>query len=149
DARPFELSDLPPLPEKCPGFSATAVNWTALYDEIWKNAREFAQKHGKGGEFQMVEDGWKQFQDAQGWSVRDDLLSAMGQIHVVYNDPAAGAVGGIGFGIAVQAADAAKLRTSLDRLLAFVPQAGPNALQVMRSEKQGQQVISIGKPGIP
>jgi len=157
EARPFTLADLPPLPDKANNFSAVALNWLGTYDEGWHQARDFAKNHGQAEAFARAEEQWKKFQDSLGWSVRDDLLASLGQLHVFYQDPT-NAIGGMGMGIAIMGmgiaipvTDAAKIKKVIDQAIAQAPQGAPNAPQFVRATKQGREVISInfGVPVFP
>ena len=150
DAKTFSLSDLPPLPEKSASFSAVAINWLDTYDEGWNQIRAVAAKYGEQDAVAKAEEQWKQIQEQQlGWSVRDDLLASLGEMHVMYYD-SAGTVGpGVGMGIAVQVKDAAKIRTLVDQAIKLIPQGAPNSPQVLRNQKEEQEIISVGQPGVP
>ena len=142
----FTLEELPALPQNASVFAAFSLDAATAWDTVLKSTRDtLALLPPEMG--QEFEDGLRMLPLFLGFDLRNDLFAPLGDVHCFYGDPAGGPFG-IGFGVAFSVADADKLRTTVDALVAqgerFAGQVGlPVSVTAQRAHVDGRQLITV------
>lgn len=141
DQKTMSLGDLPPLPADISAFTATSFDWTAAYDTLLDVAKQIEAllPQEQQGQIDKV---LAQVRDELGLDIRNDLLEPLGSVHCGYADSSQGPFG-LGAGVIVSVDDPAKLRSSIDKLLAIVQRESNGRAVVSTVQKQGQDVVVV------
>lgn len=139
DQKAITMDDLPPLPFGTNGFYACSIDWSKLYEDLVvlvKGVAAFgppdvaAQADGIVAALpQMI-----------GFDLKADLFDALGNVVCVYGDTRQGFFG-MGTGLVFKVDDAAKLRSTMDTILARATDAAGGKMKVIRANKQGREII--------
>jgi hypothetical protein len=141
DQETMTLADLPALPDSTSGFGASSFDWGKAYTVALDVAHgiETLMPESERGHVDRALD---QARQVLGFDIKADLLEALGNIHCVYADSNQMPFG-LGFGILVEVDDAAKLRKSVDAILAIVEREARGDVVIRRIEKHGQPMILL------
>jgi hypothetical protein len=115
----FKLSDLPVMPPDVTNFSATNLDWTALFD-VGKTAVEGVLKIVAPDEAKQVPAFIDQANQFLGISIRDDLLGSLDSLMMQYSSPSEGFLS-LGEVILIKVKDSKRLQGALD---SFAKKAG-------------------------
>ncbi|MGE3316892.1 MAG: DUF1559 domain-containing protein [Planctomycetaceae bacterium] len=139
--KPMSLSDLPPIPSNCAGFGITSFDLGTAYDTIVNIAKEIGRLENERN-VEQIDGAIAQLQQVVGFDVKADLLDPLGHINCFYSDAGQGPLG-FGFGVAVSLDDAAKVRTSVNKLLDIAQrEAGPD-FRVTRNQEDKRELVSL------
>ncbi|MEX0717580.1 MAG: DUF1559 domain-containing protein, partial [Planctomycetaceae bacterium] len=138
--KPISLDDVPPLPPELFGFATGSIDWSHCYVTLTKVVKDVTAL-GPPQQAAQVEGMIDQLPAMLGVDVKTDLLDPLGGTATIYSDLAGGVFGA---GVVLAVDDAAKLRTTLDNLLARASQeAGPNEFQARRVQKHGREMVVL------
>ena len=141
DQEPISLADLPPLPQGANAFAANSFDWSRLYDallDVAHGIEKIVPNAGPG----TVDNALAHVNEHLGINLRDELFGSLGHVNCAYAD--SGQVPfGLGFGLALEVKDAARLRKALNSVLDQAQQqAGPN-LNVRRIDRSGRELVVL------
>ncbi|MFN4258850.1 MAG: hypothetical protein ACK4RK_06100 [Gemmataceae bacterium] len=121
--KPFQLGDLPPLPDDTTNFSALRIDPAALFD-VGVEIVEIIMKLDAPDQEPGVKQALEQADKLLGVNIRQDLIGSLGDMLATYNSPAEGPLG-LGQVMLIKVKDAEKLEASLNKMLkALTPLAG-------------------------
>jgi prepilin-type processing-associated H-X9-DG protein len=141
DQEPISLADLPPLPQGANAFAANSFNWSQLYDALLEVAHGI-EKIAPNAQPGMVDGMLAQVDEHLGISLRDDLLASLGHVNCAYADSGQ-APFGLGFGLALQVTDGARLRKALNSVLDQAQQHAPTDLNIRRIDRAGKELVVL------
>ncbi len=144
----FALKDLPALPRKTPFLSVFTLDIPGVYREGIRIAREFADLVGTDEEKAQLEEGLALLPEQLGLAPDEALLAPLDPLQVLYSDSGNGPFG-MGVGLMARVNDPQRLREFLDGVLERIPFPPEDGPQIVRTDKRGREVISIGQPGVP
>lgn len=150
EGRLFTLKDLPPLPEFGTAFMANSLDLAGVYQTGVEMVSRFMDITPRPDQARAeFEESLAQLDALVGGSFKEDVLTNLGPICVLFSDPSNG-IGGFGGGLAVQAKEPDQLRQVLNGLLELIPEPqNPSQPRITRKEKDGQEFVSFGAPGVP
>ncbi|MEX0702200.1 MAG: DUF1559 domain-containing protein [Planctomycetales bacterium] len=136
----IKIGDVPPLPPDIAGFSTCSLDWSQCFADLTKVARDVAAL-GPPDEAAQVEGFLDQLPAVVGFDPKADLFDPLGNTATAYSDLSSSFFGA---GVVLKVDDAAKLKGTLDGLLARVAgDAEPNEFQVRRVTKQGRELVVL------
>lgn len=110
----FKLADLPAMPPDVTNFSATNLDWTALFD-VGKNAVEGVLKIVAPDEAKQVAPFLEQANQFLGINLREDLLGSLDTLMMQYSSPSEG-IFSLGQVTLIKVKDANRLQGALDNI---------------------------------
>jgi Protein of unknown function (DUF1559) len=145
DQAPITLSDLPPLPNGTNFFAAGSCDWSKVYDDVVKIARDFAKTTTNDG-VGKVDAFVDHIPAVLGFDLKRHLLDALGPVTCCYNDNS-GALFGFGFQIAIRVREPETLKKTLNTAFEKLQSHFPNGFSVSENERAGRtvQVLSFGQ----
>jgi hypothetical protein len=141
DQELMSISELPSLPAGSAGFSATSFEWTRAYDTLLEVGKKIEALFPPAQQGQ-IDAALAQAREKLGLDIRNDLLGPLGHVHCGYSDSNQAPLG-LGIGLVVAVDDPAKLRASLEKVLAVVVQESQGQAALKKVEKQGQDVLML------
>jgi hypothetical protein len=113
--KPFQLSDVPPLPSDVTSWSMTNLDLGTFYDLAFLALEDLTRILGPE-ELPRIQELKKQADDVLGVDLRNDLLGALDDKVVLYSSPAEGALS-MGQTIMIKVKDAPKLQSTLSKVI--------------------------------
>jgi hypothetical protein len=113
--RPFQLSDLPALPQDVTSWSMSNFDLAALYDVGLQTAENIVRLVAPE-DLAQVRELKKQADDLLGVELRNELLASLGNRFVMYSSPGDGVLN-LGQTFLIQVKDAPKFQSALTRAL--------------------------------
>jgi hypothetical protein len=141
DQKPITMDDLPPIPFGTNGFYASSLDWSKLYDDLITVVTDVA-KLGPPDVAGQVDGMIGALPQMLGFDLKTDLLDPLGNIVCIYGDTRQGFFG-MGTGLVLKVDDAAKLRSTIDTILARITAMTGGNLGVIRAEKHGRQILLL------
>jgi prepilin-type processing-associated H-X9-DG protein len=123
------------------GFAATSFDSAKAYDTLLDVAHGMESLVSEADQ-SHVDQALDHVRKTLGFDLKDNFLAALGNVHCFYADSSQGPFG-LGFGFAVEVDDAAKLRKSVDAMLALLQKHAGNDVAIRRVDKHGQQMILV------
>lgn len=143
----FALQELPPLPRETSFLSVFTLDVPGVYREGMRITREFADLVATDDEKARLEESLALLPEQLGLEPGEDLLAPLDPLQAIYSDSGNGPFG-FGIGLMARVNDSQRLQSFLDSLLERIP-FPENGPQVVRTNKRGREVLSIGQPGVP
>ena len=136
------LDDLPPLPANNVGFFAHSMSLAAAYDQVLELTRAVI-KFAPPDASEHLEDVLGKMSEVLGCDLRDDILAALGPVQCIYSDANQGVLGAE-YGLIIQVADAKKLRSTLQKVVAQIADEVPaEFVTAIERERHGQNLITF------
>lgn len=142
----FELSDIPPMPSQTSSFACFSLDLAAAWDTTLISIRKTLAllPPEASNEFEEI---LADLPAEIGLDLRNDVFSALGNIHCAFEDPAGGPFG-LGFGLAASVRDQQRLNQTVERLLERLENELQNSdlpvpISVQRSKVAGRELITV------
>ena len=139
DQKAITMADLPPLPLGTNGFYACSVDWSKLYEDLTALVRGVAAL-GPADAAAQADGIIAALPQMIGFDLKADLFDALGNVVCVYGDTRQGFFG-MGTGLVFKVKDAARVRSTVDTILARATDAARGKMKVIRANKQGREII--------
>jgi hypothetical protein len=138
----IKLTDLPPLPFSTNGFYAGSCDWSKLYDDSIKIAKDVAAL-GPPDAAAEVDAAIAAAPTLIGIDPKRDLLDPLGNVVCVYGDTRQGSFG-MGVGLVVKVDDPKTLKSTLNGLAGMVAELVPaDEMTIRRTKKHGRDIITF------
>jgi hypothetical protein len=148
DGPPLTMKQLPQLPGDASSIYVSSIDVPKVYDSVMAAVEAVMTVNGDEADWQKFQQSLDGVEASLGFRLRGDLLANLGQVQVLFSDPANG-VAGFGGGMAVSIKDQKVMQTAVDALIALIPTGQPTQPRVAVSKKRGRQLVSVGQPGFP
>jgi hypothetical protein len=144
----FKLSDLPAMPPDVTNFSATNLDWTALFD-VSKAAVEGVLKIVAPDEAKQVPAFIDQANQFLGINIRDDLLNSLDSLMMQYNSSSEGFLS-LGQMTLIKIKDEKKLQAALDNVAKKLGSFPGVPVSIKKKNYRGVDLreVEIRSPGI-
>jgi len=141
DAKPFAMTDVPPLPTDVVSWSMNNVDFKLAYDEGLAAALTVI-KMVSPEELPRIEAGLKGVDDLLGINLRKDLLEALGEQVVQYSSPAEGPLF-FGETLMIRVKDEKKLQAALETAIKSIGKATGADVSRKKREFHGVDLYEI------
>jgi hypothetical protein len=142
DQKAIKLTDLPPLPFSTNGFYAGSSDWSKMYDDIVKLAKDVSA-FGPPGSGAQVDAAIASVPQLIGINPKKDLFDPLGNVVCVYGDTRQGSFG-MGIGLVLKVDDPQTLRSTLNDLAGMAAEKIPaDDLTIRRTKKHGRDIITF------
>ncbi|MBI1312341.1 DUF1559 domain-containing protein [bacterium] len=142
DHEKMTLDDLPPLPTGTTGFAAISFSLSKFYDDLLKTIRD-----GLKAAPPEVQQQFEQQLDSLplmiGFDPKTDLFDALGNVVTPFVEPGQNFLWFGGCGVAVEVKDAARLRRTVNQILAMTAAMSRGKFEAIRTEKHGREIITF------
>ncbi|MHC4880384.1 MAG: DUF1559 domain-containing protein [Planctomycetota bacterium] len=142
DHEKITLDDLPPLPADTTGFAAVSFSLAKFYEELMTTVRE-GMKSAPPEVQQQFEQQINSLPLMVGFDPKTDLFDTLGNVVTPFIEPGQNFLWIGGFGIAVEVADAEKLRRTVNQILAMAGAMSDGRFEAIRTEKHGREIITF------
>lgn len=144
DQPSMTVADLPALPADTSGFVACSVDWSSVYTKTLAGVKDFVAKAPENVQSD-VDETIANLPRLLGFDPKADLFDALGNVVCMYVDSSQDFLGiGIGGAIAAfEAKDAAKLRTTVDKMFTTIEQILGVQFTTHRTNKNGTEIITF------
>lgn len=141
DAKPFQFSDLPPMPSDLTGFYAARFDLGTAYDVGIKVIEGIIRLVDEPalGDFQ---EGITKINQVLGFDLRKDLLGALGDLVVLYNSPAEGPLA-FGHTLLIPVKDEKKVVTMLTQMAKTLGSAAGATLEVKKKPYRDTEIYEV------
>jgi hypothetical protein len=133
--KPFQLSDVPPLPPDVVAWSMSNLDTAALYDTAYKAAEQIVGLISPD-DLPKVKEFAKQAKRLLGVDLRKDLLGSLGERFVSYTSPGDGLLF-FGMTVLVQVKDAEKLEAALEQIIKNLGAASGTRVRIKKRDYRG------------
>ena len=142
DQKAIKLTDLPPLPFSTNGFYAGSNDWSKMYDDIVKLAKDVSA-FGPPGSGAQVDAAIASVPQLIGINPKKDLFDPLGNVVCVYGDTRQGSFG-MGIGLVLKVDDPQTLRSTLNDLAGMAAEKIPaDELTIRSTKKHGRDIITF------
>jgi len=144
----FKLADLPAMPPDVTSFSATNLDWAALFD-VGRNAVEGVMKIVAPDEAKQVSAFVDQANQFLGINLRDDFFGSLDHLTMQYSSPSEG-IFSLGQVTLIKVKDVQKLQGSLDKLAKQLGSFPGVPVAIKKKSYRGVELreLEIHTPGI-
>lgn len=144
----FKLTDLPAMPPDVTNFSATNLDWTALFD-VSKGAAEGVLKIIAPDEAKQVSPFIEQANQFLGINLREDLLGSLDTLMMQYSSPSEG-IFSLGQVTLIKIKDVKKLQEALENVAKKVGTIPGVPVAIKKKPYHGVELreVEIRSPGI-
>jgi hypothetical protein len=144
----FKLSDLPAMPPDVTNFSATNLDWTALFD-VAKTGVEGVMKIVAPDEAKQVPAFIDQANQFLGINIRDDLLGSLDSLMMQYSSPSEGFLS-LGEVTLIKIKDVKKLQAALDNVAKKIGSFPGVPVSIKKKSYRGVELreLEVRTPGM-
>lgn len=142
DHEKITLDDLPPLPADATAFAATSFSLAKFYDDLLASVRE-GLKSAPPEVQQQFEQQIGALPLMIGFDPKVDLFDTLGNVVTPFVETGQNFLWIGGIGVAIEVEDAAKLRRTVDQILAMAQAMSDGEFEAIRTEKHGREIITF------
>jgi hypothetical protein len=141
DVKPFQLSDLPPMPADLTSFAAMRLDLAGIYDHGLK-AIEAIVAVASPRDLPEVKEGISQIDKVLGFNLRNELLGSVGDLFILYNSPAEGPLT-FGQTALLPVKDPAKVHAAIAQLVKVVAAESGSDIQLKKRTFHGVDTYEL------
>ena len=139
--KPFQLSDVPPLPPDVVSWTMTNFDTASFYDTAYL-AVEHIVRLVSPDDVPKIKEFTKQANDLLGVDLRKDLLGSLGDRFAYYSSPADGPLT-LGQTVLFKVKDADKLQTTLEQIIKSLGTAAGKEVRIKKRDYRGLTIHEV------